>query len=165
LEVFNKESFFLGSIILVITLILLFLPKLWYDLLSGILYGLTFIILVISGFFFIAGGYQDNEKIINIALIMIIGGVIALIILDNWSNSYWLEKIGRDAVVLVETITEYMEVGWSFEEYILPMLVLLSVIPLSYQNYNILLTTNLILGIILIILGLFCYLFISKNED
>ncbi|MHA1301904.1 MAG: hypothetical protein ACTSO9_21010 [Candidatus Helarchaeota archaeon] len=165
MEVFNKESFFLGSIILVITLILLFLPKLWYDLLSGILYGLTFIILVISGFFFIAGGYQDNEKIINIALIMIIGGVIALIILDNWSNSYWLEKIGRDAVVLVETITEYMEVGWSFEEYILPMLVLLSVIPLSYQNYNILLTTNLILGIILIILGLFCYLFISKNED
>jgi len=165
LEVFNKESFFLGSIILVITLILLFLPKLWYDLLSGILYGLTFIILVISGFFFIAGGYQDNEKIINIALFMIIGAVISLIILDNWSNSYWLEKIGRDAIVLVETVSEYIEVGWSFEEYILPMLVLLSVIPLSYQNYNILLTTNLILGIILIILGLFCYLFISKNED
>ncbi|MHA1380108.1 MAG: hypothetical protein ACTSRG_17180 [Candidatus Helarchaeota archaeon] len=161
--IFNKKCFLLGVIIQIITIIIALLPRLWFDLASAILYGVVYSILIITGLFFFIGGYQDNESIMYVGIFLLIGAVFALVSFNYWGESYWVQKFGQDTVFLIKSLTEYIEQGWDFEEYILPVVILLSSIPNSIISYHNVTYAHIILGTIAILLGIVSY-FSSRKE-
>ena len=146
---FNKNCFIFSILIQIITIILTLLPRPWFDSLSALLYGVDYVAIILTGIIFLIGSIQDNEDAIKYGLIILIGAIIYLWVLNFWAKPHMLKNIGADAVLILEIAKEYIEYGYDFENYILPVLILISLIPASFQAYTTTLDFHIVLGIII----------------